>query len=68
MAVFAKVVSLNEVFRFSELTVGGLYEALDPGEIGREFDYDFALIDDVGDKMPFKWDGDIEAEFERVEM
>lgn len=68
MAVFAKVVKLNEMFRFSALTLGGLYEALDPGQVGRDLDYDFALIDDDGEKMPFRWVGDLEAEFERVEI
>jgi hypothetical protein len=68
MAVYAKVVKLNPMVTFSALTEGALYQVLDCGQEGRDLDYEFALIDDDGDKMPFKWSGDMEAEFERVEM
>lgn len=68
MKTYAKVISVHPEVMMSKLTVGAMYKVLDCGDIGRELDYDFALIDDDGYKMPFKWDGDMEAEFERVEM
>jgi len=68
VAVYAKVVRIDPMFLFSALTEGALYQVLDCGQAGRDLDYEFALIDDDGDKMPFKWSGDLEAEFERVEM
>jgi len=68
MPTYAKVVKIHEEYKLSVLTVGALYLALEPGEeVNRCFGYDFALIDDEGDKMPFRWENDIEAEFQRVE-
>lgn len=67
MTLFAKVVKLHEEFQLSTLTKGALYPVLEGDRASQDLGYDFALIDDDGDKMPFRWVGDVEAVFERVE-